>query len=186
MAEAAVVSLIIGALVGGVASVSGSLEQNKQAKRVKGAAARARENQVSQIKDQESNAVRQQKRKAAQILGRIRAAGAAKGLGGGGTLTDLEGSTNLTLGEDIGTIQQNALNSIAGARSREAAIFAGTNTSNTLLSGLTGLLGGASAGLQLGSGISDTFGNDVGADTIVTGAGTGKARGPEGPPSPYR
>lgn len=152
--------LAVGVAAAGAASAGYSaVDQNQRAKANKGAARKVAMVKGEQVREQGALERLKTIRRSAQVRGRLRLAGAEAGLGDFGSLDALQQQNELDTDLNLDVLQQNVDNStglIGSELSSVLSQISGTYR-NALLSGFEGALGGASQGLQLGSGLKTAF-----------------------------
>jgi len=146
----------IGTGVLGVSSVAQAIQQNDAAKKAESAQRRAAAVQQDQLRAaadvERTKRIEEQRR----ISARLRVAAGESGLSlGGGTVNALQFQTESDLETNLGLIDQNLDNQILAVQSGAEANIASlqSSVSNPLFAGLSGAIGGALTGLQLGQGI---------------------------------
>ncbi len=138
---------LITAGVTGAVGVAGAVEQNRQADKRDDAARTAADTQTQQLRNQAELEAAKRVREARLLRGAI----LARDSTAGDALLD---QVDADLALNLGILGQNRDNALARVASGLEADLASSQRTNPLLSGLTGGLQGASAGIGIASGVT--------------------------------
>lgn len=153
-------------IIGGLSAAAGAggaaystVQQNQRVKAAKESAAQAARIQSEQVNQQTDIEKMKAIRRAEQIRGRLRLAGAEAGLSGEGSIANLEQQNEIDTGLNLGILDTNRSNTrtlIGSNLSAELNRLSGSYR-NALLSGFEGALGGAQQGLAIGHGLRESY-----------------------------